>query len=177
MTAIAIRIRVAKIGEIPFRLRLKFFIFSFAPPPWSFSSGSLFQEFPYKECELRLHIAEVTSLKHLYRAMALSLRGFKMRVKLQEETIRVASLALLLRFCSPRVTKLFVYSWNGNISIAEISILYRVCCNKIWLTMQEKNEPNVYLSVTFEKLIDEWNICENKFTRIKPIQLARGLSV
>jgi hypothetical protein len=43
--------------------------------------------------------------------------------------------------------------------------------------MQEKNEPNVYLSVTFEKLIDEWNICENKFTRIKPIQLARGLSV
>jgi hypothetical protein len=43
--------------------------------------------------------------------------------------------------------------------------------------MQQENESNVYLSLTFEKLIHEWNISENKSTKIKPIQLARSLSV
>ena len=58
--------------------------------------------------------------------------------------------------------------------MAEISILYHVCCNKIWLKMQQENESNVDLSLTFEKLIHEWKICEIQSTKVKPIQLARS---
>ena len=43
--------------------------------------------------------------------------------------------------------------------------------------MQEQNETKAHISLTFERLIQEWNICAIQSTRTKPIQLARSLSV
>lgn len=40
--------------------------------------------------------------------------------------------------------------------------------------MQQENESNVDLSLTVEKLIHEWKICEIQSTKVKPIQLARS---
>jgi hypothetical protein len=43
--------------------------------------------------------------------------------------------------------------------------------------MQGQNESKAHISLTFERLIQEWNICGIQTTKVKPIQLARSLSV
>jgi hypothetical protein len=45
------------------------------------------------------------------------------------------------------------------------------------MTMQERTESNTDASLTFEKIIQEWNIHQRRSTMIKPIQLARSLKI
>jgi hypothetical protein len=43
--------------------------------------------------------------------------------------------------------------------------------------MLEQNESNTDSSLTFEKLMQEWNIQQRQSTRVKPIQLVRSLEM